>query len=651
MTPNFSAKLDGLSDTLQMLGTFDAASLAAGLSDSRGKHVLAVGSGGSVVAAQFLALCRDTLGLGATSVQTPMDIALGVHDLFETDVWLLSASAENADVVAAARSALQRRCRTLRIVTRTPSGTAAKIVADAGGEVHTVPVATERDGYLATHSMIATVASLLLASDALADDAHGQSHLIGTLLDRLVDCRDPANRLTMSEMLASLRRHDTILLLADPQLRPVSTLIDTSVWEASLCAVQCTDFRNFAHGRHTWLHHRPQKTLILALTGTETRGVWSSLADTMPKSIRQVAIDMGDCGRLSNTIGLIDALALIEAMGQAVGIDPAKPGYAKFGPAVYDDRSLEALVNSLPASVRHKRAAMMRTDERASAPDALLDYSRARLERLAGVTIGGLVFDYDGTLVSTSERYSPPRAEIVEQLVRLDAAGVRIGIATGRGKSAGRDLRKVLPVSVHPRILMGYYNGSYLVTLDVDIESNPPPDDPHISQVAEWLRTRQDLFLSAEFKVGGLQITINTEKLRHPFRFRRDMAECPPVRSNKARVTGSGHSFDIIPSSASKLRVVEAVAKAIGGQRETLCFGDSGSTTGNDHALLAHAFGISVGEVCGTLDGCWSLFGNHSTGPDALLNVLRALVPSPLDNQIRLDISSMALDTSIKNGR
>ena len=338
MTPNLTAKLDGLNGTIRMLDEFDPASLAAGLADGRGRHAVAVGSGGSAVAAQFLARCRETLGLGMTSVQTAMDIALGVQDLSATDVWLFSASAANADVSSAAHSALQRRCRKLHIVTRGPLGAAAHIVADAGGEVHSVPVATQRDGYLATHSMVATVGSLLLASDVVANDVHGQDVLVGALAARLVESRTQANRSKMANLFASLGRHDTIMLLADPQLRSVSTLLETSVWEASLCAVQSTDFRNFAHGRHAWLHHYADRTLILALTGIESREVWTPLAEKLPSSIRQVMIDIGDCGRLSNAIGIIDGLAMIEAMGQVVGIDPARPGYGEFGPAIYDDR-------------------------------------------------------------------------------------------------------------------------------------------------------------------------------------------------------------------------------------------------------------------------------------------------------------------------
>lgn len=645
MTPIFTEKLDGLQCTVRLLEAFDAGSLANGLAEGRNHCAVAIGSGGSAVAARFFARCRDTLGFGPTSVETPMEVVLGTHDISGTDVWLFSAGADNADVAAAATAARQRRCRRLHIVTRGPSGAAARVVADGGGCVHVVPVATIRDGYLATHSLIATIGSLLIASDAVAHDARGQDKLVHTLLGRLRDVRDPVGRSTMAERFASLGHRDTVMLLADPQLRPVSTLLETSIWEASICTVQSADFRNFAHGRHGWLHNRADETLVVALTAMETREVWAPLEAMLPPTIRTITLDLGDGGRLSNALGIIDGLGMIEAMGQAVAVDPAKPGYGEFGPAIYDDRALEAVAAGLPPSVRHKRAAMARADELISSPDPLRIHASVRLDRLASVTIGGLVFDYDGTLVATAERYSPPRAEIIEQLVRLDAAGVRLGVATGRGNSAGKDLRAVLPPEMHSRILMGYYNGGHLTPLEIDIEREPAPDDPAISETAEWLRARDDLFVSAVYKVGPLQIMINAALLRQPYRFRRDMAECPAVSSGRVRVAGSGHSFDIVPAAATKLRVVEAIRQTIPKEKEILCFGDSGSSSGNDHALLAHPYGISVGEVCGAPDGCWSLFGDHPTGPDALLYVLRALVLSPPAGGIRLDVQSMALNT------
>jgi len=649
MTPNFSAKLDGLRDTVDRLDSFDATSLAAALAEGRGRVAIAIGSGGSAVAAAFLACCRDTLGLGQTLVQTPMEVALGLHDLSACDVWLFSAGADNADAIAAARAAVQRRCQSLRLVTRGPSGAATAIVVESGGTVHAVPVATERDGYLATHSLVASVGALLLASDVVAADAVGQPVLIEALRRRIAEGREPASRSALVERFATMSPRDAILLITDPQLRPVAALLETSIWEACLAPVQLTDLRNFAHGRHTWLHHRGDETVVVALVGTETREIWGALAAAMPASIRQLTVNLADCGRLANALGIVDGFGLIEAMGQARGIDPAKPGYGDFGPTMYADDGLERLVRRMPPPVRHKRRAMARAGELIGATDPLLEISRERLEGLGATTIGGVVFDYDGTLVATAERYDPPRREIADQLIRLDAAGVRIGIATGRGGSAGQDLRAVLPEAMHPRIVVGYYNGSHLATLDVDLDAQPPSADPAVEAAAAWLSGRADLFITPNYKVRGRQITVDAEVLRQPYRFRRDMFNCPAVREGRVTVIGSGHSFDIVASEATKLRVVAALRALVDDGQEILCFGDSGARTGNDYALLSHPYGISVGEVCGAPNGCWSLFGDFPTGPDALLMALRALLPST-GGGTRLDVASLSLDSSYRDG-
>lgn len=648
MTHVFTAKLDHLDATLQQLEAFDATLITGRLSASRGHPSIAVGSGGSAVAAQFLAYCRETLGLGFTAVQTPMELVLGADDLSDVDVWLFSAGANNADILAAARAAVQRRCRSLQIVTRGPTGKAAVFVETAGGTVLSIPVASERDGYLATHSMISTISGLLLASDAIVGQVQGQREIVGKLRGRLKHARDPAVKFRLAEAFSTLKTRDTLLLLTDPQLHSVSTLLETSIWEASICPVQRADFRNFAHGRHAWLHHRADETFVLALTSHETETLWTTLSGVFPPHIRRETISFAECGRLSNALGIIDALGIIEAMGQAVGVDPGKPGYGDFGPAVFDDRSLEFAEAELPKPVRHKRMAKLKFDEPAEKSASLFSHFNRHLERLSATPIGGLAFDYDGTLVATSERYEPPRSEIIAELIRLDSQGIKLGIATGRGKSAGADLRKVLPELMHPRVIMGYYNGSHLTTLDVDIAKERPSDSPVIAATAAWLASREDLFVSMRYDIKPLQITIDMQLLHHPYRFRQDLADCPTLISEEVRVTQSGHSFDIVASTASKLAVVEALKSSVP-NAQIICFGDSGTAVGNDHALLSSPYGVSVGEVCGSAAGCWSLFGGHPTGPDALLKVLRAMIPSSEEGQVRLSIASLFSNAPQKN--
>lgn len=638
----FSGKLDTLPSTLDLFCVYDVGTLAAGIAQGAGRHALAIGSGGSAIAAEYLARCRDTLSLGPTTVQTPMQSVLEQHDLAESDVWLFSAGGNNPDAAAASQAALDRKARRLHLVTRNADGTAALIVDRGGGTVHLMPVADSKDGYLATHSLLSSVVAILLACDAVSRDPRGAVQLLDSLSARLAAMRDHGIRESRVSELTTLQPTDTVIVAGDPLLKPVSVLLDTSIWEASLCHAQTTDFRNLAHGRHGWLHHRSNETLILALTGTDTRKTWMAIEGLLPDTLRRIRIDQGSCGRLDNALAVIDGLGIIEAIGTVVGIDPGKPGIGEFGRSMYDERSLADFAEAMSPRVRQKRAAIARSDAHDPADNPLHLIGRDRLKPLAKSDIGGAVFDYDGTIVTTAGRWSVPDKDIVDELVRLHRAGLRIGFATGRGGSAGEDLRKVLPADMLPSIMIGYYNGGHLRTADVDIDNDPAAADPAISETAAWLKGRHDLFERCEFKHREIQITIGMDTLRYPYRFPVDLKGCAPYADGRVRVMGSGHSYDIVPTTSCKSLVVEALRATLPAGVEVLCFGDSGSRPGNDYALLAHRFGISVGEVCGAADGCWSLFGANSVGPEALLRILRALLLC--DGRIRLDVASLHLD-------
>jgi fructoselysine-6-P-deglycase FrlB-like protein len=643
-TPIFSAKLDALPTTLDLFRDFNAGGLADALATGGGRHTVAVGSGGSAIAAEYLVRCRDTLGLGPTTVQTPMQVVLESSDLGLSEVWLFSAGGDNPDILATVRAAQDRGALSIHLVTRNPDGEAARLVSTRGGTLHAVPVSNRKDGFLATHSLLSSVTALLLAADLVSRDPRQPAQLLDSLAARLVGMRATLFEAASRKALTTLRPTDTLLIAADPLLRPLAILLDTSSWEASLCPVQITDLRNLAHGRHSWLHHRGRETLVLALTTADSRPVWAAINGALPSSIRRCAQDHGAGGRLDNALAIIDGLGLVEVMGKTLGIDPGKPGIADYGRVIYDDRSLARFAETMLPNVRHKRAAIAKADT--SNPDgAPLDsVGREWLAALEKVDIGGAVLDYDGTVVTTAGRWSVPEQEIIDELTRLLRLGFRLGIATGRGGSAGEDLRKVLPADLLRSIVIGYYNGGHVRTAEVDIEHDPAQPDPAIQETAAWLDANPDLFSAQSFKCRGVQITIDMDRLWRPYRFLVDLGGCAAFAAGRVKVLGSGHSYDIIPSASTKLAVVDAIRAGLPADDVVLCLGDSGSKSGNDHALLAHANGISVGEVCGAAEGCWSLFGSQPQGPNALLRILRALLPVA-SGKIRLDVASLGLDS------
>ena len=254
-TPVFSEKLDSLPGTLDLLRDYDANGMAEALAAGAKRHVLAIGSGGSAIAAEYLARCRETLGLGPTTVQTPMRAVLDESALTESDVWLFSAGSDNPDAVAACRAAFDRNAKSVHLVTRGQDGAAADLIRRTGGTVHVVPVADRKDGYLATHSILATMVGLLFACDMVSGEPSGATRLLDVVSSCLSGMRDSGVRASRFSALKGTSRGDTLLVVADTRLSAAALLLDTSVWEASLCHVQSTDFRNFAHGRHGWLHH------------------------------------------------------------------------------------------------------------------------------------------------------------------------------------------------------------------------------------------------------------------------------------------------------------------------------------------------------------------------------------------------------------
>ena len=590
-----------------------------------------------------MARCRETLFAQPTHVVTPVEFVLGNSNLAGHDVWLFSAGADNSDSVAAVLAARARGAN-LHILTRNLQGAAVMAArADAAAYVHAFPVADIKDGFLATHSLVGSVLALLFAGDQLSGDPVGEV-LAARAMDGIAAVLSSSAREAMAARFAALRRQDLLLVVADPSVRAVAELIETSAWEAALCPVQLTDARNFAHGRHSWLHHRAADTFLLALVGHETGPLWQRSAGLLPQ-IRSVTMEFGDGGRFRSAIGIVEGLAIVESMGSALGIDPGKPSIGDFGRAIYEDDGLLSLSRELGPATRHKYAAILARDDIAAPGCSVRRAAAEQREALAAATVGGIVLDYDGTIITDDERFGVPRPEIAAELVRLDTLGVRLGIATGRGGSGGKALRDVLPTDLHSRVTIGYYNGAYIQPLSVDIEQQPPPADPILAETFAWLEARPELFVGAfEGRFSNAQISVKLDNLADCTSFPLALWDCPPIESGSVRFALSGHSFDFFAATTSKQEVVEQLREGLPGDALILCAGDSGAPGGNDHELLAHALGISVGTVCGEHESCWTLYGTQVTGPDALLKLLGA-VKRDGDGIVRIDVSALGLDS------
>ncbi|MFF8803076.1 MULTISPECIES: hypothetical protein [unclassified Methylobacterium] len=616
----FADKLASLASTVRMGGTGPVQALAAALQGGAGRPAVAIGSGGSAIMAEFFARCRSTLGLGPTVVQTPMEFVLS-QDAWETfDVWLFSAGADNPDVSAALTAATGSRAAGILVLTVNPHGATAIAAGKLGrAQVLVAPVAERKDGFLATHSLVAMVTCTLAAADLLAKRTPVPLSVerYAAEVERLVH--------GIGEGASAFRAGDTVVVLHDPQCRTIAVLIETSLWETGIAPVQRTDFRNFAHGRHVWAARHPDSMFILAITTAVSRGIWAPIRDALPRTVRMGEVDLGQAGRLRTAASVVEGLVAVRSMGEATETDPGRPGRGDFAPAIYGDAALATLAGRLGPSPRHKLEAVHRHDDPAC-PDVPVDFAHeAWLDSLQDSRIGGIVLDYDGTVVATEARFDPPRKDVVDELVRLADSGIVVAFATGRGGSAGEALRQALPAHLHPGITVGYYNGGHIRPLSVNIEDDPPEANRDLAALADWIEREGLMRPGATLRRGRIQVTVSHADVLEPAAFIASLDEFPAIAQGRIKGTSSHHSFDLLPSRTSKTLVLGDLSRIAPAGVQVLAIGDSGEPGGNDAELLAVPPSISVDGVCGSLRGSWSAFGRTIRGPNALLRILRAL--------------------------
>jgi hydroxymethylpyrimidine pyrophosphatase-like HAD family hydrolase len=635
MTAVFTSKLDGLLRTISAVCGNESSLLAEALERAAEYPVAAVGSGGSAVAAEFLSSCRTWLLHSATAVITPMAFALDPV-LPKWGVWLFTASGENADIRAAFQTAVNEHARRIDVVTARGRNL---VSGKEDARLHVVPVTDQKDGFLATHSLASTVTSLLLASDQVA--GYGVAERSDRVKARSEDLLSPSARARTIETIASTwsSERDTLLILHDPALTAAAVMIETSCWEAGLCRIQRTDFRNFAHGRHVWLDKHGDRTVVLSLTCDRSRPFWGSIESCIPSTIQRINLGFGAPGRHTLFDAVLSSFGVVEGLGAAVGIDPGKPGVGDFGRIIFESQDLLAAIEDEDAATRRKR----RSEQRADEPNRTAATWSARrdefIERLGAAEFGAVILDYDGTMVATDKRGKPPTGLVIDGVQKLLDGGVAIALATGRGGSVGEELRECLSAEHCERVLVGYYNGAHIAPLSVDIRNANLKPDAAILEAFDSIRAEGGIFRDGWLpKENPFQITIAIDKLASSADGWRRLREIVGSRS-ELKMVRSGHSIDICPAWAAKPRVLDAVrGKMAEGHLQMLAIGDSGDRHGNDYDLLGGDYGLSVDRVCEREISCWNLLPGNVSGPDGLLRILGGMRLTGI-GRARLDVS------------
>jgi hypothetical protein len=469
-----------------------------------------------------------------------------------------------------------------------------------------------KDGFLATNSLLGSTILLARAyAKALAVSLSLPPDLPG-----LLDACDMSHFLDQCNgRCEPLWRKGTLIVLHGPSTRSGAIDLESKFTEAALGNVQTADYRNFAHGRHHWLAKKGNDSAVIAFLTPDDKKTGSATLKLLPKSIPAVRVMIPFRGIVANLAALVHGLYLVGSAGRARAIDPGRPGVPSFGRRIYHLTASEygnhQAIDVETVAIQRKTGRSISSLE---AENQLTPWRVAYanfLQKLRQTKFRGTVFDYDGTLCGERDRETGPRPAIGRHLFRLVKGGIALGIATGRGKSASKALRKVIPERYWDHVLVGYYNGGDVAPLSD--ESRPDGTETtceSLVPIANALKADNLLqqLATFEFRIPQIKVEAKTDVFADTV-WAHLVQLVYQLSVPGVSVQRSSHSMDVVGPDVTKQNVVDAVSKKIPDVESTaiLRIGDRGQWPGNDFVLLSGPSSLSVDEVSQDPATCWNL--------------------------------------------
>ncbi len=615
----FASELALLPQTVAWASTADCDDLVGLVRAISQRPLLVVGSGGSLTACHLIARIHESYSGHIAKVLTPLELVLGC--VTQASVLLISAGGSNQDILKAAVRAAEAEYPHISSITARSNAPLAERLSKFGAPSFGFDPPSGKDGFLATNSLLATC---LLAHRAYAQ-------VWQSTPTQPITYPTPQSFVDASSLEVLGRTHLTVLGAGWGW--PAANDLESKFNESGLGSVVCCDYRNFAHGRHHGLARRGDNAAIVAIVTPDSEQVSRRTLDILPGNVPVTTIRTGTAGAPGTVQLLVHVFHLVAQAAAHADIDPGRPRVAPFGRRLY---RLSPVTRSrrLDTSTLHITRKVSRSVWEGATSECrsiwLDTYRRWRLG-LEQRQFGGLVCDYDGTLCNTHERYDPPPRAVTDRLNRILAAGIPVGVATGRGKSCWTNLRQVIDEPSWSKVLVGMYNGGLLVTLDETIPEEPVPD-PELTALRSLLESSPFLSSVAAVEVRPRQLTLIPLRPLPPGMLTAAVVDIAASGDlNSCTIVESGHSVDVLPVGVSKTHVVDRMRVDFCRGRTLaaiLAIGDQGHVMGNDHALLSDPHTLSVDRVSPDLGSCWHLGRHGEKGPVALLRYLDALTIS-----------------------
>ena len=485
---------------------------------------------------------------------TPYEVAMSPLALKETGVLLCTAGGNNPDVLSCFDGLVRREPALLATICTRLYSPLAKAASTHGWTFcHEFSTPVRKDGFLATNSLLATIVLLIRAYEHIFSVPLS----LPPTLDDLLSPGRPLERslALLEESFRPLSERRTLTVLHGAMTQPAATDLESRFTEAALGNVQLADYRNFAHGRHHWLARKADDTAVLILSSPEDKTYAERTAALLPKPIPQLHLRFaqGFPGTLS---AVVHSTYLGWFAAKSHGIDPGRPKVPQFGRKLYHLRAIpKSPLNGIAIpefeanAIERKSGLTIPTLHARNQLDEWRTHYRTFRKTLSRTSFHGVIFDYDGTLCGSAERFTGLRKEVIARLVALLQAGIVVGIATGRGKSVKEVLRsQIRQRSLQKLVVIGYHNAGEIGWLDDDSE---PPDAPplheSLSSIKAALTKSGFVSQNSRLEAKGRQITLEANSpliIQDLWEYVSDIV--PRHAATGVQLVQSTHSIDVL---------------------------------------------------------------------------------------------------------
>ena len=613
----FNSELEKLQNTIKWAERQDVTRLAKFLfADDKRVPLVCIGSGGSLSACHFAAQLSQQRNGVLAEAMTPLQLMYAGREIIrDSKLLFLSASGKNKDILNAIKYGVKYNETGMMSLTHRKKCPTEEFLQQYPKVLRwSEDIPTEKDGFLATNSLVATFTLLCKATGSKFHDSRFKFEL------------QPAT--------CNLRLEDiqNFLVLYGAAGEPVAWDIESKLTEAALGSALLSDYRNFGHGRHHWFAKRKENSCIIALISPIEKELAIKTIKSLPADVPVIYIETGLESPQASIDMLLKSFCFIRDLGAARGIDPGRPGVPAYGRMLYNldyyklTNRILPKENTLDVAVRRKLGDAGK--ENAALWEHYSNACQRFVKQLNRRKFSTVAFDYDGTLSAKdrTSRYANCLCDDIKAaLLPLLEFGAQIVVATGRGKSVGEAFKLSFDQKYWPQIKVGYYNGACLLTLGEEdkLEAwKSQPFDNELKELEEELKQRiPEPCVNYKFEERSRQLSIEgdmtPEESQIVYEICREIVWDKQLKG--IRVWRSSHSMDIVVyHEISKRRV-------IGDPERTLCIGDYGCIEGNDYELLTSRASLSVDKVSMNADCCWNIAPPGVYGLDATLYYLNRL--------------------------